>query len=1211
MNLMHTPNFEILKDSTNCENQIRLNQIFQALIIDLKKALNLDLVNKQFKLHLIDNIKSIDLDSTLFDRGLNTYIKKDVYHIKLFKYYQHFFPFFLLKSAYKMFIIDELKQSKIIDFAINQIIDFDLGDYNAINDWRGFIQEKSDYYEFFPEQSKTKDFIRYLQIKVRKTSESPKIFFFKFTRRHPDVILTDDLSIFNQFLIQEFKYHSSKQLLSDELTETIRVLVEIFYKIENCDNLKEYYKHFKILKEQKSLQTDLTFRSFRKNLRWLDRFSYIAPTYYIDWKTLDQAVLVCHLAFNPLLEKRQIDKIIKKMPFLVMPKLSISNFAIDFSGYFVLPKKYIKDLIYFLDAMEQDGYIIYKELSQAKSYCLAINLNYFKESFQVEEIVYPNSRNYTKKYEIIFKMEFSKEFKNSKLSILDYLILEEIRFIYFRGISRIELLKQIKSDFSDFFSDEYKKIEELENLYKITQYYPNLIIEFLNYLQENQKKDFFNISDELELLLKYFNIIEESNKIANINTFNHLIEALEKKNIIQTIDENEIVEKKDLIRNFDAIFQNYFMDKENFKKKVENHRYFHKILKLCSSLKIFNINSIKRIFSDPSLLKEISEIKKTRLNDLKKNFNQNIISNKYIHQRINYFLNSSPRIVKPYLLDSIFLNWSYFPEIVLKNTSDVKSKLLKIMKYFPKVYFYETKDFSNNQDYIFAQFHLSNLLNQEKLILLSLLHKNFKDNIVSFKRYTWNGFLPTYLTRDFYVFNDKNFYYTNDLFDQYFLYSKAILGKELMKFNKEIKLNHMLWHENKSIEDLVEKVNKRVRIEKSNFQSQDLPKLIDFYINIEKYLINKEKYRKVRKEEFFKYFIKSIKIIPAFHSFGLSQYQLYLTPFDFDEIDFRLLFTNSFQKIKLKSSFGRSNSILINYIFPYADPNNSYLNWLRGQKKIQEYCLFKVESLSQIFHFDRNLSTFGWDLDFNSFKEYIQDLLKEPKSYDQDVNIKTFNFGNSNITDYRSPNSEYFKLLLNLYNWHSTDVKKKLQFLNSSSFEELRLLIENKVIYPYLKLKNLEFKEIIHFFLINIKEDTIDILKKAFQYFNLVNFYEIKGEYYIHGFDSKKEIKKGLLVKLFLPDCRIADFLRVFEYVFQFLNVEKYLILNDLVNGEHFVKSVFGDNKIFETYNPLNNLIWDPKKKIWKNHKLFGPKFEYLYPDLNYNQNEDMSSALK
>jgi len=74
------------------------------------------------------------------------------------------------------------------------------------------------------------------------------------------------------------------------------------------------------------------------------------------------------------------------------------------------------------------------------------------------------------------------------------------------------------------------------------------------------------------------------------------------------------------------------------------------------------------------------------------------------------------------------------------------------------------------------------------------------------------------------------------------------------------------------------------------------------------------------------------------------------------------------------------------------------------------------------------------------------------------------------------------------------------------------------------------------------------------------------------------------------------------------LDVEKYLILTNLVNGEYFVKSVFGNNKIFETYNPLNNLIWDPKKKIWKNHKLFGPKFEYLYPDLDYNQEDDMSS---
>jgi len=142
--------------------------------------------------------------------------------------------------------------------------------------------------------------------------------------------------------------------------------------------------------------------------------------------------------------------------------------------------------------------------------------------------------------------------------------------------------------------------------------------------------------------------------------------------------------------------------------------------------------------------------------------------------------------------------------------------------------------------------------------------------------------------------------------------------------------------------------------------------------------------------------------------------------------------------------------------------------------------------------------------------------------------------------------------------------------------------------------------------LINIKEDKIDILKSILQFFNLVSLYEIKGEYYIHGFNTKKDIKKGLMVKLYLSDCKLADFLRIFEYVFQFLKIERYLILTDLTNGEHFVKKVFGNNKFYEKYNPLTNLIWDPKKKFWKNHKLFGPRFEYLYPDLYYNRKEEI-----
>jgi hypothetical protein len=1207
MSVVKSPNFEVLKETSLCDDEIRLNQVFQNILDDIKIYLNLDLVNKRFKLHLIDTIETSDLDSTLFNRGFSTYIEKEVFHIELFKYYQKFFPFFLLNSAYKMFIIDELKQSKIIDFAINQIIDLDLHDYNVITDWRLFVQEK---FEFFLDQSKKTHFTKYLEIRVRKPSERPTRFFFRFVRTNPDVVLSDDLSFFIGFLIQQFKNHSSKQLLSDELTETLRVLVKIFYNIINCDTLKGYYRHFKKFIEQKLIQTDLSFRSFRKNLLWMDRFSYITPTYYIDWKTLDQAVLVCHLKFNPLIEKHQIDKILKEIPFLVMPKLSITNFAVDLSTYFVLPRRYIKDLIYFLDRMERNGYLIHKELGLTNSYNFEVNLNYLKESYQDEIIINCNRKNYAKNYEINFKINFCKEFVNSKLSLLDFLILDSLRFAYYQRInfSRLRLLKKIKSDLSLFFSNEYKKVEELENLLKILIYSPNLIDKFMSYIEKFENKGFFYIKEELELLLNYFNTIEKSNEISSIENYNHFIEFVEKKNKFRIINQNGNLEKKELATDYDYIFQNFFKDKEKYKKQVENYRFFYKILNLFSSLKILNINSIKRILCKPELVEDITELKKNRLKDLKNNINQINISNKYINQRIDYFLQTSPKIIKPYLLDTILGNWSYFPELVLKNKSDVKSKLHRIIKYFHKVYFYEVSSLIDSQDYIFVQIHMSYLKNQEKLILCSLLSNIFKDNLISFKRYTWDGNLYNFSTRDFYDFNKKKFFYTNDLFNQYFLYVKNILGEKFPKSNKIIEDNIKLCSENKKIEDLIENHNRHLRSENQKFQKEDLQKLSEFHLNLEKYLLNKQEYKEVRIENYFKQYIRSIKFLPNFHDFGLSEYLLYITPFDFDKIDFKLLLTNTFKKVKHNSYIDNSNSLLISYIFPFEDPNISYLNWLRGQNKIREYCLFSLESLCQIINFDQNISLYGWDLEVNNFRKYVQEVLNNPDFKSQDLKVKCFDLAVSNKVDYHGPESSHFKSLLNFYIWHSFDLRKKLQFLNKSVFDELRFLIKNKILYPYLNLKNLGLKETIHFFLFNIRQDSIDILKTIFHYFNLVFFYEIKGEYYIHGFKDKKEINKGIMVKLYLPDCKIATYLRIFEYIFQFLKIEKYLILTDLVNGDYFVKSIFEDEKLFENYNPLNNLIWDPKRRKWKNHKLFGPKFEYLYPDLHYNQEDDARS---
>ncbi|MEJ2296870.1 MAG: hypothetical protein P8Y23_19150, partial [Candidatus Lokiarchaeota archaeon] len=238
-------------------------------------------------------------------------------------------------------------------------------------------------------------------------------------------------------------------------------------------------------------------------------------------------------------------------------------------------------------------------------------------------------------------------------------------------------------------------------------------------------------------------------------------------------------------------------------------------------------------------------------------------------------------------------------------------------------------DLFNDQKYIFAQFHLPYLTNQEKMILISLLYNLFKENIISFKRYTWDGFLYNFSTIDFYNFNEKEFFYTKDLFEQYFLYVKKILGEELPKSTKMIVSNIKFWLKNRKIEDLIENVNKRVRSEINHLQKTELHALSDLHLNLKEVLINREEYEKARKRNYFKQHVKSIKFFPNFHIFGLSHYFLYITPSNFNNLDYKLLLTNTFQKIKHNSYIDSSNSLLISYIFPLEDPSTSYLNWLR------------------------------------------------------------------------------------------------------------------------------------------------------------------------------------------------------------------------------------------------------------------------------------------
>ncbi len=361
----------------------------------------------------------------------------------------------------------------------------------------------------------------------------------------------------------------------------------------------------------------------------------------------------------------------------------------------------------------------------------------------------------------------------------------------------------------------------------------------------------------------------------------------------------------------------------------------------------------------------------------------------------------------------------------------------------------------------------------------------------------------------------------------------------------------------------------------------------------------KQKYfKQIKNKNFFKKHIKSIEIFPVFKYFGLESFFLYITPFNLEEIDFKLLFMNTFQKVNWNADIDESNSFLIKYIFPYNNPNISYLNWLRSKFKIREYCLFSIKSFFEIFHFDINLSSNGWNLDPNNFKIYTQKILSDPNYNLPITKIKSFKFGNLSVSNYHGPESSYFKDLMDLYNRDTIDIKRNLNLSNHSILEKIKTLIKEEMVFPYITLKNLDLKDKIHFMLFNIPVDSIKTIKKVFQYFNLVYLFEIEGEYYIHGLDEPQKIRNGLMIKLYLPECELAEILRILEYAFQYLEVEKYLIIPDLVDAESFLKTVYGDLSFLKRYNPLNNLIWNEKTKTWKNHTLFTQDFEYRYPEL-------------
>jgi len=497
------------------------------------------------------------------------------------------------------------------------------------------------------------------------------------------------------------------------------------------------------------------------------------------------------------------------------------------------------------------------------------------------------------------------------------------------------------------------------------------------------------------------------------------------------------------------------------------------------------------------------------------------------------------------------------------------------------------------------------LNSSEKGTFLSVLINLFKENLISIKRYVWGGLSEAFSRKDFYDLEEKEFYYTKDLFEQYFLNVRSILG-EAQKPLRET-FNTALtkfWSQENDISKLIKSVESRVRNERVDLNLNNLNKLVEFSKQLKDKVLDFSEFKESREKSFFKNYIKSINFIPSFQRFGMSQYSLYFYPTDINKIDFKLLLNNSFQSISYPAQIDNSNSFLIQYISPYRNPGvSTYLNWLTKSKKIvRSYCLFFVKKMYHIFHFNYNLNPEGWDLDPNRFKIYFQNVLFNPDYKVQIPELKEFNVGDLTGANFLGPESAEFKALSKVYNWKSLDVKTYMTKRYFTIHASIMELLKKGLIQPFISLKNLDLVEEITIILPNVQKEHNESILKIFSFFNVGFIYEMEGEYYIHGFEKVVKFENGMMIKLYFPDCQIDEFEKLFDLLFEYMEIDHYLILNDLVDGRDLINSTFNGLKFLETYSPLTNLIWNHKDKRWRNHKLFNENFEPVYPDLFFGK---------
>lgn len=775
---------------------------------------------------------------------MNRKIEDGKVKIILDKEYRKFVPFILLRELFNLFIPREIEKSESIQLIINQIIITYLSHFKNQHDWRKLIRGNLKQYHSivtgFNYLISYDRLEKFFQMSQLDDSLNIVKFFFNYLQKTK---FENHSRIINIFLykILEFEF---KPESNEEMVETLRCLIFIFYNQQIFENIHIFKELFQDFKEKKLLITSLSLRKFEKQLNWIHHHSMIAPSYQLEYKAINLLVISLFMEFNHSLNKEKIIESLKGLPFFNTPKYYYDGFGLSIYGYMVLPKYYLSDFLTLLQKLKSTNYITDFSCLDICHGEHLINLNYFRDSIRNRKFIDVKAQKYKKDYEIKFETNYGNVLTERKLELLDFLIFDRLRsFSYFSfGFEkRAKTLRALKSDLLNDIITQRAIIKELKETLQLFHSSTNLKNRLFQIIEKNRKDGFFYIKKKIENYNKAIEIVESFIKRnVEIRSFSKFKEEFKKKINEFDLFEKKILKLKYIERNvIQELIPFFFRAKEIYLQSKNDFIKFTKLFNSFYNLKIFDLNAIKSVILKEEILESLFESKEKKLKADYEKFKLYRVTGNLVDEKIRKYLSYKPQLIKPIVINTITADKyvHQFLEINLIESKETRLKLGEFKFFFPRTIILETKDFYNEKKYLLVELSVPYLSNKEKKALLSYFYTLFHDSLIKARFYIWTGMTIAFTSKSFYDFEKEQFFYTPDLFKQYFLYVQKTLGeinKRSLRNNYQI--DGYLFSEIDDFSKITNFVNSKNQKKSNKIDLKSFEELMNFHKDLNRIL---------------------------------------------------------------------------------------------------------------------------------------------------------------------------------------------------------------------------------------------------------------------------------------------------------------------------------------------------------------------------------------